>query len=228
MKKSNRKYLVVISLTLVCSFIVHRVESAQPIRNEKFFSFPLAIGDWDGIELPMSEYVYQSIGTPYLFLRNYHSPNHRLPVLLSIVWFDDTNIAFHDPEACMGGVGNHVKERSGRRVAFRRKEYELDTLIVQMPGQDKQLVWYFFDVSGHITTSQTGIRLHVLKERLAGKRASASFIRLITPYADNPAEAERTLAAFLESLLPLLPHYTYTESSKSREVFGYECDGTRH
>jgi EpsI family protein len=211
MKKSHLKYLTVITLTLLCSLIVHRVETAQPIRNDKFFSFPLTIGDWTGKEVAMSEYVYQGIETPYLFLRNYYSPQHHIPVNLSMVWFDDRNIAFHAPEACMGGFGNQVVEKSMKQVILHGNEYQLDTLIVQMPGQDKQLVWYFFDVDGYITTSQTDIRLHVLKKRLLGKRASASFIRLMAPYTDDPAQTEQTLAAFLEFLLPLVPQYTYTE-----------------
>ncbi|MFZ2801891.1 MAG: exosortase C-terminal domain/associated protein EpsI [Syntrophorhabdus sp.] len=211
MKKSHLRYLAVILLTLLCSLVVHRVETAQPIRNDKFFSFPLVIGDWTGKEVAMSEYVYQGIETPYLFLRNYHSPQHRLPVNLSIVWFDDRNIAFHAPEACMGGVGNQVIEKSRKQITLQGNEYRLDTLIVQMPGQSKQLVWYFFDVDGYITTSQTDIRLHVLKKRLVGKRASASFIRLMAPFTDDQANVEQTLTTFLEALLPLVPQYTYTD-----------------
>jgi len=210
MKKSHLKYLVIIVLTLLCGWTVHRVETAQPIKNDKFFSFPLTIGDWAGKEIAMSEYVYQGIETRYLFLRNYHSPRHNFPVNLSIVWFDDKNIAFHAPEACMGGVGNQVIEKSRTQVTLQDREYELETLIVQMPGQPKQLVWYFFDVDGYITTSQTDIRLQVLRKRLLGKRASASFIRLMVPLVGNGLEAEQMLASFLESLLPLVPQYTYT------------------
>lgn len=211
MKKSHLKYLVIIALTLLCGLIVHRVEMAQPIKNDKFFSFPLTIGDWTGKEIAMSEYVYQGIETPYLFLRDYHSPRHSFPVNLSIVWFDDRNIAFHAPESCMGGVGNQVIEKSRQQVTLQGSEYQLESLVVQMPGQHKQLVWYYFDVDGYITTSQTDIRLHVLKKRLLGKRASASFIRLMTPITDKQSEAEQVLAVFLESLLPVVPQYTYSE-----------------
>jgi EpsI family protein len=210
MKKSHLKYLVIIALTLLCGWTVHRVETAQPIRNDKFFSFPLAIGDWAGKEIAMSEYVYLGIETPYLFLRNYYSPHHSVPVNLSIVWFDDRNIAFHAPEACMGGVGNQVIEKSRKQVTLQGSEYELETLVVQMPGQPKQLVWYFFDVDGYITTSQTDIRLHVLRKRLLGKRTSASFIRLMAPLLEDRDIVDQTLAMFLEALLPLVPCYTYT------------------
>ncbi len=111
MKKSGLRYLAVITLTLLSSLIVYRVETAQPIYNDKFFSFPLTIGDWSGEEVEMGAYVYQGIETPYLFLRNYYSPRYRAPVNLSIVWFDDRNIAFHAPEACLGGFGNQVIEK---------------------------------------------------------------------------------------------------------------------
>lgn len=211
MKKSHLKYLTVITLTLLCSLIVHRVETAQPIRNDKFFSFPLTIGEWKGKEIAMSEYVYQGIETPYLFLRNYYSPMHNSPVNLSIVWFDDRNIAFHAPEACMGGVGNQVVEKSRKKVTLQGSKHEIEALVVQMPGQHKQLVWYFFDVDGYITASQTDIRLRVLKKRLLGKRASASFIRLMAPLIEDRGAVEQTLALFLEALMPLVPNYTHTD-----------------
>lgn len=211
MKKARHRYLLIISLTVLCGLMVHRVETAQPIINGRFFSFPLTIGHWEGVEIAMGEYVYEIISTPYLLLRDYRSPRHRLTVNFSIVWFDDRDIAFHEPEMCLGGVGNQVGEKSSRQVAVGGREYGLDTLVIRMPGRGAQLVWYFYDVDGFITTSQEDIRLHVLKKRLAGRRASASFIRLMAPIDQDIGETERILAAFLEVMLPLVPEYTYTE-----------------
>ena len=58
-RRRRRNCFLIISLTLLCSLIVHGVETTQPVMNEKFFSFPLAIGDWSGREVTMSEYVYE-------------------------------------------------------------------------------------------------------------------------------------------------------------------------
>lgn len=211
MKREEYKYVLIISLTLLCGLIVHRVETAEPVVNSKFFSFPLMIGEWEGKEIAVHEYVYEIIDTPYFILRDYHSPRHHLPVNLSIVWCDDRNLAFHAPEACLGGIGSQVEETSQRHLAIQGSECILDAFTVRIPGHGEQLVWYFFVVDGLITTSQTIIRLQVLKKRLSGKRTSAAFIRLMAPVAFERTESERVLAAFLESLLPLVPEYTCAE-----------------
>ena len=73
------------------------------------------------------------------------------------------------------------------------------------------LVIYFFDVDGYITTSQLGIRWHVLLKRLLFRRASASFVRVMAPVDTSNKATTELLAGFLRDIYPLLPEYTYTD-----------------
>jgi EpsI family protein len=204
------KIIVVIIITSIAAVIVIGVKKSDKLQNSKFFDFPIGIGDWKGENIPMGDYVYSSIETPYLFLRNYYSPRYSVPVNLSIVWFDDTNIAFHAPAECLGGVGNKVKETTTIKVKMEKNEYEIGKLIVGLDGEQKQLVLYYFDVDGYITTNQTDIRLKVLSKRLGFKRTSASFIRLMAPITIDEYATFSMLKTFLEQIFPLLPNYTYT------------------
>ena len=83
-------------------------------------------------------------------------------------------------------------------------------MIVEVNNQ-KQLLIYFFDVDGYITTSQSMIRLQSLKKRLQLKRASATFVRLMAPIEHEQAETMRVLLEFLHMMYPILPEYTYTD-----------------
>jgi len=210
MKNRKTELWVVIVVTLVAAALVWAVDSAEPLKNERFSDFPLVIGDWQGRDIPMSEYVYRGIETPYLLLRDYSSPRYDHAVNLSIVWFDDTNIAFHAPEACLGGVSNEVKEQGLERVRF-MQEHDLKKFITNINGMD-YLVVYFFDVDGHITTSQSDIRMRVLLKRLLFQRASASFIRLMAPVQEGEQKTMASLVDFLGDMYPLVPEYMYTES----------------
>jgi hypothetical protein len=87
---------------MVAAVFVLALNNARPFPNSRFFDFPLAIGDWSGHDVKMSDYVYQLIETKYLFLREYQSPRYNEPVNLSIVWFAATDISFHAPEALPG------------------------------------------------------------------------------------------------------------------------------
>ncbi|MGD0822315.1 MAG: exosortase C-terminal domain/associated protein EpsI [Desulfomonilia bacterium] len=204
-------FVVVIVLTLIAAGLVSAAKNTGPIKNKHFFDFPLVIGDWTGREIPMSDYVYKGIETPYLFLRDYSSPRYQNPVNLSIVWFDDTNVAFHAPEACLGGVSNEVKEEGTLSVKLDR-EYEIRKFITNL-GSIDYLVIYFFDVDGFITTSQSDIRMQVLSKRLLFRRASASFIRLMAPVRANEQETLIPLLDFLRVMYPLVPEYMYTKAA---------------
>lgn len=211
MRSRKAELWVVIVLTLAAAVLVRAVDRAEPLMNARFSDFPLVIGDWQGRDIPMSEYVYRSIETPYLLLRNYSSPRNDHAVNLSIVWFDDTNIAFHAPEACLGGVSNEVKEQGEERVRIGR-EHDLKKFITNLNGTD-YLVLYFFDVDGYITTSQSAIRTRVLLKRLLFRRASASFIRLMAPVQEGEQKTMASLVDFLGDMYPLVPEYMYTESA---------------
>ncbi len=209
MKQVQVKYWITILITSLSAVLVLNVNMAQPIQNKKFFEFPLVIDGWKGKDIPMGDYVYKSMTTPYLFLRDYYSSAYKVPVNLSIVWFDDRNIDFHSPEACLGGVGNTVKVDTTEMVSLEGKRYKLGKLITELEGR-RQVVLYFFDVDGHVTLSQTELRLRILARRLAFKRASASFVRLMVPITTDEQDAKNILLNFLYKIFPLLPSYTYT------------------
>ncbi len=209
MNKRIVNFVVVIVLTLSAAGFMTTLKKAGPLVNNRFFDFPLVIGDWTGRDIPMNDYVYKGIETPYLFLRDYSSPRYQNPVNLSIVWFDDTNIAFHAPESCLGGVSNEVKEEGILSVKLDR-EYEIRKFITNLGGID-YLVIYFFDVDGFITTSQSDIRMQVLYKRLLFHRASATFVRLMAPVNTSEQETMKSLLDFLQIIYPVLPDYIYTK-----------------
>ena len=206
--------MITIALTTVAAVLVLAVNNARPFPNNRFFDFPLAIGDWKGRDIQMSDYVYQLIETRYLFLRDYQSPRYDEPVNLSIVWFDDTDIAFHAPEACLGGVGHKVKEKTTAIVNINGSDHTLGKLAVGNADGSNTIVLYYFDVDGYWTTSQADIRLHILGKRLLFKRASASFIRLMAPVVINDEETITMILDFLKTASEIMPEYLYTKYVK--------------
>jgi len=207
MGKNQLKLIITIFITCTVAGIVYLVNNIDPIKNEKFFLFPFSIGDWRGSEVQMSEWVYNGLETPYVFLRNYSSPKEHLPVNLSLVWFDDTNYAFHAPESCMDSI---MREHSTANIRIGSLgTHEVVKMVVEV-NDKKQLLIYFFDVDGFITTKQSMIRLESLMKRLQFKRSSATFVRLMAPIETSEQETMKTLLNFLQRMYLILPEYTYT------------------
>ncbi len=209
MAKRRLSILITIILTCAAAVLVHKVNTLDPIKNEKFFHFPLSLDGWQGSEESMSEWVYQGLETSYVFLRNYSSSREKLPVNLSLVWFDDKNYAFHAPEACMSSI-TRKRETEIIRIG-KLGDHEVVKMIVEVNDQ-KQLLLYFFDVDGFITTRQSEIRLESLKKRLQFKRTSATFVRIMAPIEnDDQSETMKVLLRFLDDIYTVLPNYTYTD-----------------
>lgn len=201
----NRKYLIVLVVTLLAAGMVMLTADVEPIENGRLAAFPFVVDDWTGVDVPMGEYVYRGLETPYVFMREYRSPRFVQSVNLVIVWFDDRNLAFHTPEACLEGMGNTVTDKGLVTFDFAQSRY-FGRLMAEKAG-GRTLVIYFFDQDGHITTSQTALRLGVLKNRLLFRRCGASFVRLVAPLGED---GEAAISAFLESILEVLPRHTHT------------------
>jgi len=208
MRKNQFKFIITILITFAAAGLVYKVNNLDPIKNEKFFQFPLRIENWQGNEVIMSEWVYKGLETPYVFLRNYTSPKERLPVNLSLVWFDDTNYAFHTPEACMSSI-MRTSEVDIIKIG-NLGDHRVIKMIVEINNQ-KQILIYFFDVDGFITTSQAMIRMESLFKRFQFKRTSATFVRLMAPIEESQTETMEVLLRFLSDIYSILPEYTYTD-----------------
>ena len=196
-----------IMITVLATVVVHAVKDLDPLQNMRFYDFPLTIGKWQGREIKVQDYVYQALGTKYVLLRDYTSSMYPTPVNLSIVWTDDTALgAIHAPEECLGGVGITVQNMETHTIKLDRN-YEVGKLIVERNG-NKDVVIYYYNDGGYITTSHSALRLRVLKERFKCKRASISFVRLMAPITSSEEEAIHTVEAFLKDTYPVMLDYT--------------------
>ncbi len=148
----------------------------------------MRLGAGEGRSSHSVEWAYDALETPYVFVRDYAKPAYPDPVNLSLVWFDDTNVAFHAPEACMS---SKIRGANSVRVVFDASgKHEVTKLLVEL-GTKRYIMLYFFDVDGYITTSQTRIRLRMLFNRLHLKRSSATFVRVMAPLRGNERNNRR-------------------------------------
>ena len=129
-------------------------------------------------------WVFESLETPYAILRDYRSLDEEM-VNLAIVWYDDKEVAFHAPEACLGGVGNKVKEKSVYHVKINGyQDYPIGKLLVEW-NKVRLLVLYYFVNDSYITPNQAKLRTRILLKKLQFKRTSAAFVRLMMPIIKN-------------------------------------------
>jgi len=202
----RRRIVTVIVLTVLTTAAVQYVHRIEPLTNEKLFDFPLQIGEWRGRDIPMEEWVFESLETDYAILRDYSLRDGNV-VNLAVVWYDDKEIAFHAVEACLGGVGNKVKEKSQQVVAHKDESLMLGKLLVERSDQ-RLLVLYFYVSDGYVSPSQIEVRKHVLFRRLMMQRASAALVRIMISVNTDVQISQAVLERFVQETYPMLIDYT--------------------
>jgi len=205
MERRTVNLAIIVVVTAVAALLTMQVSSVDRIENRDFFQFPLEVGRWQGREQALSQWAYDALETPYVFVRDYARPGSPDPVNLSLVWFDDTNVAFHAPEACMS---SKIRAAETARVTFDASgEHEVKKLLVEL-GTIRYIMLYFFDVEGYVTTSQARIRLKLLANRLQFRRSAATFIRVMAPLKGDGHETIEELQVFLRDFMPVIREHT--------------------
>ena len=215
MISAYKPHIIIIILTLVTAIIVKTVHNSAPIKNQKLFDFPAIIEKWEGIKIPMEDWVFKSLETPYSILRDYTSPEGE-KINLAIVWYDDREIAFHGAAACLGGAGNKVTEMNLYKFNIDKDHNFNIGKLVTNKSNLQRLVLYYYISDGFLTADQIELRKHILFKRLKFKRTSAAFIRIMMPVTKNKETTRNKLEAFVKATLPFVVEYTDT-----KQVSGY-------
>ncbi len=210
-KKVVVRCAVVTLLMTIAAVGVWVVKTNDPIKNDGLYNFPMIIDGWIGREIPMEDWVYESLETPYALLREYTLQGQK-KISLAIVWYDDREIAFHAPESCLGGIGIDVKEKTVHAIGDGTEEKRIGRLVVERDNINWTVLYYFI-TDGYITPDQTPLRIKILLERLKLNRTSAAFIRIMAPRVSSEGNAIGTLENFFRITFPLVIEYTNTSSA---------------
>lgn len=206
----NKRYLILAMITFITALIIFRLENIIPIKNEKLFRFPMQIGEWTGTDSPMEDWVFESLETKFAILRNYRSVRND-KINLAIVWYDDKEIAFHSAAACLGGIGNRVKEDTIYSMETNDRGLIKIGRLITDQYESQTIVLYYYISDGFITADQKEVRMHVLKTRLQFKRTSAAFVRIMSPLKGSKKRTIQKMELFLKDTLPTIIDYTKTK-----------------
>lgn len=206
----HKRYLILILCTLVVAIIIYHVQNIEPVKNEKLFDFPLTIEKWKGTDIPMEDWVFKSLETPYSILRDYISPEGER-INLAIVWYDDREIAFHGAAACLGGAGNKVTDMSFYQLNIDKDhEFTMGKLLTNKLSIQHMVLYYYIS-DDFLTANQIELRKHIILKRIKFKRTSAAFIRIMMPIIKDRTETLKTMEDFVKNSLPFVIEYTDTD-----------------
>jgi len=203
--------VAVLLLFVAAAYTLPRPAEVIPTRA-RFLDFPLRIGDWTGRNSALEGVYLNQLKLDDYLLANYVKPDKPV-VNLYVAYYDSQRKgeAVHSPRSCLPGGGWQLREfdqlnfagilRNGRPLRVNRTVIEL--------GDQRELVYYWFDQRGRIITNEFVVKWYLFWDALTRHRTDGALVRLIVPLAPGAdvTAADRTLTEFAASVVPQLGRY---------------------
>jgi EpsI family protein len=205
-KKIKNRYLFLIAVSAILALPVNFLQYdlyAQKDRSLKAITgIPLNLGRWAGRDIQLEPQVYALLETRSIIHRNYFRDGRQ--VLLSIVYYPDTRVSFHAPEACLGARGVELMRHS-RQVYLNNNIILSVNQLLYRQGNSSELVYYFYKAGSYCGDSYLSLRLNIAFNKLNSGNKSGSLIRISTPIMESSTErAQQTLRDFLAAVYPFV------------------------
>ncbi|MBW1720058.1 MAG: EpsI family protein [Deltaproteobacteria bacterium] len=166
---------------------------------------PLEFGQWQGKDIPLDERIYEILETRSIINRTYREENGK-KVLLSIVYYPETKVDFHAPEACLEGRGIQIS-KSYQTITItpneKKVKINLNRLIRKQGGSD-ELIYYFYKAGDFLGKNYIKLRLNLALNKFGRKEKNGSLIRVSTPvFGEDYKSASNTLTRIIGRSVPI-------------------------
>ena len=213
MKKIKTRYIITICILGITAFLVNHLSYSAYNDNEAGMrainAIPLELGKWRGHDMPLENLIYKILETKSIIHRSYQSENGP-KVFLSIVYYAETKVDLHAPEACLGGKGILVK-KTKKAISFQNNNKLIKINLNQLVRKQKnheELIYYFYKAGRFMGENYIKLRFSLALNRISNQEKSGALIRFSTPLAaDDIQKSSDTLVDFIAELYPHIINY---------------------
>ncbi len=203
--------VVIICLVAVLGEFVHAPKPVHPAR-QAFVNFPDRIDGRDGRRQGMNAEFLDALQLDDYLLSDYVGADATV-VGLYMAYYNDqqTGRSVHSPKSCLPGGGWVMTQFGQRRidnVSIGGHPLYVNRAIIEL-GNDRQLVYYWFQQRGRSITSEFSVKWYLLQDGLLRHRTDGALVRVITPLpvGSDLAAGDARLASFIRAMGSSLPDY---------------------
>jgi EpsI family protein len=207
----TKKYIILFILLLITAgFVFIDGSLSKGVGTINLEKLPLTFGGWEGKSYPVQERILQILETEYILDRNYVNGDGR-HMFLSIVYYPDNKIGFHNPESCNTGAGSKIIKKDvlsmkNNKTDIRSEDFKVNRLILQRMQGDK-VILYFFVSGDYMTHDYKKFRLHMMKQQMSFRRPSGAQIQIHSNIFPDLKTTIAVMEDFIQNLAPKLPDY---------------------
>ena len=203
---------LVLAVLALASFVVDRPRHDEPVR-ESFDRFPMQLGSWRGELRPLDRATLEVLAADDVLLADFTSPAGDIANLyIQYYAHQDRGAATHSPRLCIPAGGWEIADLRSRDlpdVPFRGQPLAVNRAVV-IRGEERLLVYYWFQQRGRITTNEYVTKMMILRDGLVRHRTDGAMVRLITRMPPSDALAGASAVAAEEATDARLVHLAAT------------------
>lgn len=211
----NRKWIrfsIAMALIAGTAVFLHsrsRAETLVPALPPS--SFPLSIGNWKGIDVPIPQWALEVLGDGKFVERSFSRNPNAPPVDFFLAYFPTqrTGSTMHSPQNCLPGSGWTPVEFSRIMLPIPGAGNIRVNRYVIAKGLDRQLVLYWYQEHGRTVASEYWAKFYLVADAISMNRSDGALVRFITTIAPGESvdSAEQRSVALMKEVVPLLGQY---------------------
>ncbi len=211
-----KSYLVACLLLVIMmplSILMDSREDLSPQR-QRFANFPLSIGEWKGVEVAMGQEFIDALKFDDYIIGNYSKGNDVLPINFYVAYYASQRkgASAHSPKSCMPGdgwrIGDFNQRQIGSNATGRGDLLRVNRTVIRK-GNNRQLVYYWFQQRGRIITNEYLVKWFLFWDALTSQRTDGALVRLVMnlPEGSDVADADKKMESFLNVIFPKLESF---------------------
>lgn len=203
--------LLILAVTALASLALPaRVESA--VQRKDLAQFPMTLDQWRGTPEKLDAIYLETLKLDDYLLANFSSKARR-PVNLYVAYYASQRKgeSAHSPRSCIPGGGWEIADLTQRRIhaaSVAGGTLQINRVLIQR-GDDKALVYYWFQQRGRIMTSEYLVKWYLFWDALMRNRTDGALVRLVSEVngAEPLEAADRELSGFASTVAARLAEY---------------------
>jgi exosortase D (VPLPA-CTERM-specific) len=185
------------------------IPSATLPGRHDFAEFPMDIDGWHGTPRTLEREYLQMLKLDDYLLADYAGES-RGPVNMYVSYYaaQANGNSAHSPRACIPGDGWEISDFSQRQleqIVVGRESLKINRVVIQR-GDNRQLVYYWFQQHGRAITNEYMVKLQIFWDAVTRHRTDGAMVRLVAGLLPGePVEAgDERLERFAAHVVPSL------------------------
>lgn len=212
-KKISSMPIMLLCLIFIASGILFYSipKTSTSPQREKFASFPLSLGPWQGQKHSLSDEILGALWADDYLNATYvnQETNNLMYLLIPFYEYQGTRHTAHAPQSCLLGGGFFIQKTLERSISLPDGKSITIMTMEMLKNNDKLLASYFFLQRGRVITNPWLNKYYLMVDAITKKRTDGALVRVEMTVAPNQnfEDAYAVQDNFIAKVWPLLKKY---------------------